>query len=246
MNRIFVIVFLSIHSLIYSQGVEVKYRVTHFDFIIPQEFKDNAGYTMIKNRYNNIKIHAKDIEFKLIADSKLSLSENIQILEPPKDTYKSIRTGLTAMNLNGSFYSDHLASTNYHKKTVAGEEFTIVTKYNDRKWRLINENKLFLGYNCFKATTTDTITNSKGAFYKKITAWYCPEISINSGLGAFVGLPGLVLGIEIQESNKSYKLEAYKIKKINKVKTDFVIVNPTTQKELDSILSKKSKELKGY
>lgn len=246
MIKRFCILLLLISSGVTSQVLEVDYKVTDFQFQIPDKFKDHPGYHSIKKRYQNISAYANDINFKLKINEKHSLFSSIKILEPPRDIGNSIKSGLISMNLHGAFYCSQLDEKLYHKTTISGEEFTLISNFSDRQWDLQKETKQILQKRCFKATTTDTIKNSKGIFLKKITAWYYPEIPLNFGPGPYTGLPGIVLGIDVQESNKYYTIEAFKIKNVKKLDVDFKIVNPTTKKELDSLLAARKKILRDY
>lgn len=246
MIKRFCILLLLISSGVTSQVLEVDYKVTNFQFQIPDKFKDNLSYNVLKKRYQNISAYANDINFKLKINEKHSLFSSIKILEPPSDIGNPIKSGLISMDLHGAFYCSQLDKKLYHKKTIAGEEFTLISNFSDRQWDLQKGTKRILQKRCFKATTTDTIKNSKGVFLKKITAWYYPEIPLNFGPGHYAGLPGIVLGIDVQESNKFYTIEAFKINNQKKLDVHFKIVNPTTKKELDSLLVARKKILLDY
>lgn len=246
MIKRFCLLLLFVCSNLTSQVLEVDYKVIDFEFQIPDKFKDNPAYNILKKRYQNISTYASEINFKLKIDKQYSLFNTLKILEPPRDIGKSIKSGLISMDLNGEFYCSQLDQKLYHKKSIGGEEFTLISNFSDRQWSLQKDTKLILNKKCFKATVTDTIKNSKGLFLKKITAWYSPEIPLNFGPGSYTGLPGIVLGIDVQESNKFYTIEAYKVKELKQIDIKFNIVNPTTKKELDSLLVARKKILRNY
>ncbi|SHF07460.1 GLPGLI family protein [Chryseobacterium takakiae] len=66
------------------------------------------------------------------------------------------------------------------------------------EWKLIDEKKQILGYNCQKAETT-----FRGRNY---TAWYTNEIGISDGPYKFSGLPGLILEVFDNDNNFHYSL----------------------------------------
>jgi len=71
-----------------------------------------------------------------------------------------------------------------------GKQFLVVDKAEERKWKMSpGATKNILGYNCMKATFSDSTTD--------IIAWWSPEIPIQTGPNGMSQLPGLVLGIEI-------------------------------------------------
>ena len=58
-------------------------------------------------------------------------------------------------------------------------------------------------YLCFKATTSDTITNPNGKiFIRNYTAWYVPQLPYKFGPVGFGNLPGLI--IELQGDDYTY------------------------------------------
>jgi GLPGLI family protein len=56
------------------------------------------------------------------------------------------------------------------------------------EWKIENDTKDILGYNCRKATT-----QYRG---RKYTAWYATDIPINNGPYVYFRLPGLIMEIE--------------------------------------------------
>lgn len=61
------------------------------------------------------------------------------------------------------------------------------------EWKIENDTKDILGYNCRKA-----IAQYRG---RKYTAWYTTDIPINNGPYVFQGLPGLIMEIEDQKQH---------------------------------------------
>jgi len=229
-----------------SQNIEVNYKVTEFEFQIPDKFKENSAYDVIKRRYDNISTYASEINFLLLASERYFSFNSIQILEPPRNASKSIKSGLIAMDFDGDFYTNSSKKKTYQKKRIGGELFTIVSNFSEREWSLQNETRVILNKKCFKATALDTIKNSKGSFLKKITAWYSPEIPYNIGPGSYTNLPGTILGLDVQEANKYYSIEATSVRSTKKTISDFEIVNPVTRTELDNIFESKKQKLKNH
>jgi GLPGLI family protein len=66
------------------------------------------------------------------------------------------------------------------------------------KWKLSNDKKTILTYDCYKAETT-----FRGRNY---TVWYTRDIVIPDGPYKFAGLPGLILEVYDDKENFHYKL----------------------------------------
>lgn len=65
-------------------------------------------------------------------------------------------------------------------------------------WKITDESKEIIGYQCFKA-----VTDYRG---RKWTAWFAPEIPVQEGPWKLCGLPGLIL--EAYDNNMEYHFEA--------------------------------------
>lgn len=90
-----------------------------------------------------------------------------------------------------------------------GPDYYYYTKpLNQFVWKLENEQKEIMGYQCKKATT-----NFAGRDY---VAWYSVEIPISDGPYKFNGLPGLIFSI--YDTDKHY---VYNLKNIEKVNSFF-------------------------
>ncbi len=73
-----------------------------------------------------------------------------------------------------------------------GTQYLISGNANNLIWKLEDGTKNILGYNCKKATSK----NSRG---NEIVAWYTEEIQVPSGPDQFCGLPGMVLGVDVNK-----------------------------------------------
>jgi GLPGLI family protein len=146
----------------------------------------------------------------------------------------------------------NLKENRYVNKTeMFGKLFLIRDSLQTRKWELVNETKNIGDYTCFKAIFKDTITTQKhteeGGLTKKeeeriTTAWYTPQIPVNSGPQEFHGLPGLIL--EINDG----KLTLVCSKIVINPKEKLRIEEPkkgkiVSQKKFDEIMEKKNKEM---
>ena len=134
---------------------------------------------------------------------------------------------------------------------IYGKQFLIKDSLVSRKWELKNETKNIGDYVCYKAIfkeeyTTQTISSSntleKVTKERTTTAWYTPQIPINTGPGDFHGLPGLILEINDGE------LTLVCTKIVMNPKETFEINEPrkgkvVSQEKFDEIMDKKNKEM---
>lgn len=73
------------------------------------------------------------------------------------------------------------------------KKYVVEDKLPKYKWKILNEIKEINGYLCMKAETTDTIKK------QVIHAWFTDAIPVQSGPEGFCGLPGMILGIDIND-----------------------------------------------
>lgn len=108
--------------------------------------------------------------------------------------------------LSDVFYKN-LKEFRYTKKAQLKEEtFLIKDSLKRPDWQLTNKTKRIGKYKCYKATFNrtnqkilETEENERPLIksnIKVITAWYAPEIPINSGPEDYWGLPGLILEVD--------------------------------------------------
>ena len=116
---------------------------------------------------------------------------------------------------------------------------TLKTHFKDMNWELTEEKKQISGYDCYKAIGKRyAMSKNYETFETEIIAWYCPEIPIRTGPFEAVGLPGLVLRLDLK--GRSVILEDLDLGKEvqveNPIKGDVI-----SQKEYDSIYKKRVK-----
>ncbi len=69
-------------------------------------------------------------------------------------------------------------------------------------WKMGDQQRQVLGYNCQMATRTDG--------EKRITAWFAPSIPVSSGPASYGGLPGLILAVDVNDGQTT--IEAKEVK----------------------------------
>ncbi|MBS1513123.1 MAG: GLPGLI family protein [Bacteroidetes bacterium] len=96
-----------------------------------------------------------------------------------------------------NWYMDFTAGKLYKQKSIAGSKFNIEDSIPEIKWRITNESRQILGFNCRKAV--GKIFDSVYVF-----AFYTDEILIPGGPVSISGLPGMILGLTIPRMYASY------------------------------------------
>lgn len=124
-----------------------------------------------------------------------------------------------------------------HQQGFLGKTFVVSQEIENPGWKISDEKIKYLGYECIKATRT----NSED---EEIIAWFTPELPCQLGPGYNTQLPGLILMVSIDEG--SIELKATEVK-VGEVDTK-LIKTPTSGKKVTSdrfqkIQDEKMKEL---
>ena len=96
------------------------------------------------------------------------------------------------------FYKDLTNQTSVEKRNLMEKEFIVEDSIHNLNWKLIaGETKTIAGHTCKKAT-------GKSPMGSDIVAWYAEDISLSSGPAQFGGLPGLILAMDVNNSEFVY------------------------------------------
>ncbi len=227
------------------QGVATYKSHRKFDFKLDEK---NENSEMKKQIQAQLKKQFQS-EYTLEFNKNETVYEKVEQLDKPQPS----SSGFVIKVSEGSdIMYKNLKENRYVNKTeMMGKLFLIKDSLQSRKWELVNETKSIGQYTCFKAVvrdsiTTQTITDEGGMEKVKkervTTAWYTPQIPVNSGPQDFHGLPGLIL--EINDG----KLTLVCSKIVLNPKESLKIEEPTkgkivTQAKYDEIMEKKNKEM---
>jgi GLPGLI family protein len=103
------------------------------------------------------------------------------------------------------------------------KQFLITGPPTERKWKIGKGQKEILGHKCMEASARiDSATT--------LVAWFAPDIQVSNGPGDYQGLPGLILGIDVNDGLRTVTAISMKT---DDVETS-VIVAPTKGKEVTS------------
>lgn len=72
-----------------------------------------------------------------------------------------------------------------------GRTYIIADSIKAPVWKVMNELKDIGGYMCMKATTYDAVRK------QPVTAWFCADIPVSIGPERYMGLPGLILEVSV-------------------------------------------------
>lgn len=120
------------------------------------------------------------------------------------------------------------------------KNYLIEDTLDNFKWRISNEKKKILKFECIKATT-----NFRGRDYE---AWFTEDIPIQNGPWKFCGLPGFIVAIKDKSGSYSYELREIDLQakfepKIISLPEDFSSEKKITHKQFISLYRQKVADL---
>lgn len=195
-NKLYIIIVL-FNCLLYSQTSmhsEIIYKKKGNLSGIGEGNENNEAKKVLALSYAKM----EDIEYKLIFNNTESIFREIIKMENEDDS------GSLSLNISrmlgfgtGDFYINLKEDKISHQKTLTDDLFLINYSIKDLNWELKNESKKIGGYNCYKAISKYKLETVNGTVDKLAVAWYSVEIPYQFGPGNYVGLPGLIIELEI-------------------------------------------------
>lgn len=115
-------------------------------------------------------------------------------------------------------------------------QFLIKGEIDPAAWKLTGNEKTIMDYPCQEA-----IKEENG---KQIKAWFTPAIPVSSGPADYVGLPGLVLNVDIDNGKRIIAAQEIKLGPVDKK----LLKKPkkgkkVSREEFDAIVAEKMKEM---
>jgi GLPGLI family protein len=92
---------------------------------------------------------------------------------------------------------DYFITRNFANNTTLevhetlGRTYVVADSVKAPKWKVLNELKDIGGYMCMKATTYDAVKK------QAVVAWFCADIPVSIGPENYLGLPGLILELSV-------------------------------------------------
>jgi len=116
-------------------------------------------------------------------------------------------------------YKNVSAGKSIEERELGSKTFLITDSIKNQKWKLVNETKEILGYSCRKAVTTIEVrrggartitTNNSGGttvdtsaqrtptmVKQEVVAWFATDIASPTGPESYIGLPGAILQLDV-------------------------------------------------
>jgi len=192
-NLFFFFILLNI-SFVSAQDLDQSSIVVNYQTLMVKDTIRNRTYT------DNLSL--------LIGSSySLFYSEKWEALTPK---YKELVLDSNPLNILVLNVGSRIVILNNYKESklqvlesLQKNNYTYNLPNNFLNWKITNENKNLLGYNCQKAIT------AYGG--REWTAWFTPDIPVPEGPWLFKGLPGLIL--EVFDSQNYFRFTAAGIEK---------------------------------
>lgn len=129
------------------------------------------------------------------------------------------------------------------KKEFMDKVFLIKDSLNVAKWKMTGEMKEVSGMNCMKAEYIPDVNDSTDTM--QMYVWFTPEIAIASGPAGYGGLPGLIVYVNINDSQTEISLAKMVMREVTKEEIEEPKKGKVvTQKEFEEIQRKKMEEMK--
>lgn len=109
-----------------------------------------------------------------------------------------------------TFYRNFATHRKVDYREFFGKNYLIEDTLAGGNWKMTGETKQVLGYNCIKATTTDTVRK------REITAWFTDAVALSSGPSQYGQLPGLILEVDINNGEIVISAKKVEFKKLKK------------------------------
>ncbi|UMB60587.1 GLPGLI family protein [Lutibacter sp. A80] len=217
--------FISLTAQVSSGEVSYKQKIIEnlFDSIAIKKI-DTKFRSQLDFVNKSLRTHSDNFEFILKFNRAESIYKLVKKMNNDKD--RGYKIAAKYSRIDDVYYKNIQSGEKLVQKESFGELFIIKYDLNNIKWKLINKTKTIKNYECFMATTTKIVKNSKGVFEKPVIAWYSPDIPLNYGPKGYGGLPGLIL--ELHEDKLMYYVTKIKLNPIGTIE----IIKPEKGKTL--------------
>jgi GLPGLI family protein len=162
------------------------------------------------------------------------------IFSDNRSIYQPGRKGVTVSNYNteSSVFIDLDKEQCIQKKRQVDQYYVYEDSLKKIKWKIENETRKIIGWQCRKAI---------GVIHDSVyvVAFYCPEIVPQGGPELFSGLPGMILGLAIPRYYTTWFATKIELANIDESKITAPVIKKSKQysrKEMVDILYKKYKE----
>ena len=208
-------------SVIYQQTVQLDIQLegdaAQFAHALPKERKSEKilHFTEESALFENH--HVEDVEEAMDMHGEGTMM--IRMIEPDNKLFTDLENNL------------HI-----EQKEFMSRMFLIEKDIDKGGWKLTGNQKMILEYACQEA-----IAEEEGTM---VHAWFTPEISVPVGPGEFGNLPGLVLGVDINNGEQIIEATSVELKPVDVE----ILKKPkkgkkVTEEEYQAIVEEKMKEM---
>lgn len=181
------------------------------------EGKITYKYTIYWNKiYANLEFLSKaerDREI-LTWGNEDGYSTKMTLFFTPKESLYTYATEKESEETYSWRKDDYLIYRNFEEgrikelQEMLGKTYLLEDDLIPYKWRVMNELKEIQGHLCMKAVTVDTV--------KKYTieAWFAADMPVSVGPERLYGLPGVILGVDINNGDVVIEAEKIEVKSV--------------------------------
>ncbi len=234
MRFLILTLFLIYPFLLLSQtsGVITYQETVNLDIELPEgmeQFKD-----MIPSSTQFQKVLLFDEEATMYKDAPEEASKTNELSGADEEGGMQIKMEFDRPN-NQMFY-DLKGGKTIEKTSFMEKKFLIEGEPKRLKWKMTGEQKTILDYTCQQAIFKDTS--------KTVIAWFTSEIPIAAGPDSYIGLPGMILGIDVDNGKRTIIATEVEFKKIEEDEIKAPKKGKKiTRESYDKIVEEKTKEL---
>ncbi|PHR71187.1 MAG: GLPGLI family protein [Lutibacter sp.] len=197
--------------------------------------------------------------FVLTFDKEASIyKQEEQLDKPTGGSSVGVQMIMIGSSVNEKLYKNTKTKRYAREQNLFGKPFLVKDELKSQDWKLGDESKMIGKYLCFKATAVREVKrmefeskhseDEKSDEVKeemeeqKITAWYTSDIPVNHGPDNYWGLPGLIMELNVDETQ-------YMCTKIVMNSKDKIEIKEPTKgkvinsKKFNELMEKKMKEM---
>jgi GLPGLI family protein len=109
--------------------------------------------------------------------------------------------------MNSEQYSNYATQTRVEEREFMGKKYLITDSLKQSAWKLGTETKKIAGFECTKATFSDTARKSE------IVAWFTMDVPLTAGPSGMGMLPGMILEVDMNNGEIVRTAKAIEFKK---------------------------------
>lgn len=233
---IFTAIFLGFGLVAQEQAESLTQGKVIYEDVMKLEIKLDGAAAQFADQLPKERKSKKELLFspKVTLYQKASESENAE------DVAMSSGGAVFQMKMmepeNKLFYDIENGKT-VEKKEFMTRVFLIEGEVKQGEWKITGDQKMILDIPCMQAVKE----NEEG---EKTVAWFAPSIPVSSGPSNYLGLPGLVLEVDMKEGDHVITAQSIDFAELDKD----LLIKPkkgkkVTQEEYDQIVKEKMEEM---